>query len=103
MPDFMIYGANGYTGSLIAREAVRRGTRPILAGRQVDKIRTLAAELGLSGLVGNDADGVFAEVEGTQAAVDDFVQALRTKAPPLNRLKRPTTVLLGSFSMTYLK
>jgi short subunit dehydrogenase-like uncharacterized protein len=47
MPDFMIYGANGYTGSLIAREAVRRGMRPILGGRQVEKIRTLAGELGL--------------------------------------------------------
>jgi short subunit dehydrogenase-like uncharacterized protein len=47
MPDFMIYGASGYTGSLIAREAVRRGMRPILGGRQVEKIRTLAGELGL--------------------------------------------------------
>ncbi|HEY6494599.1 MAG TPA: carbamoyltransferase HypF [Trebonia sp.] len=46
-------------------------------------VYSLAAELGLSGLVGNDADGLFAEVEGSQAAIDDFIQALRTKAPPL--------------------
>ena len=29
----LIYGANGYTGTLIAEEAVRRGLRPVLAGR----------------------------------------------------------------------
>ena len=29
----LIYGATGYTGELIAREAVRRGLRPMLAGR----------------------------------------------------------------------
>ena len=34
MPDFLIYGATGYTGSLISHEAVRRGYRPILAERR---------------------------------------------------------------------
>jgi hypothetical protein len=29
MADWMIYGANGYTGELIAREAARQGLRPI--------------------------------------------------------------------------
>jgi len=43
---FLIYGANGYTGELIAREAVRRGHRPILAGRHAEKIEPLARELG---------------------------------------------------------
>jgi short subunit dehydrogenase-like uncharacterized protein len=43
----MIYGANGYTGELIAREAVERGLRPILAGRSKAKIEPLAKELGL--------------------------------------------------------
>lgn len=47
MRDFIIYGANGYTGALIAREAVRRGMRPILAGRRADSIAGLAGELGL--------------------------------------------------------
>jgi len=44
---WMIYGANGYTGELIAREAAARGHRPILAGRNGDKVRALASELGL--------------------------------------------------------
>ena len=43
----MIYGANGYTGELIAREAVERGLKPILAGRSREKIEPLAKELGL--------------------------------------------------------
>jgi short subunit dehydrogenase-like uncharacterized protein len=43
----MIYGANGYTGELIAREAVERGMQPILAGRSKEKIEPLARELGL--------------------------------------------------------
>jgi short subunit dehydrogenase-like uncharacterized protein len=44
---FLIYGANGYTGELIAREAVRRGHKPILAGRNAEKLGSLANELGL--------------------------------------------------------
>ncbi|HYI07663.1 MAG TPA: saccharopine dehydrogenase NADP-binding domain-containing protein [Thermoanaerobaculia bacterium] len=43
---WLLYGANGYTGELIAREAVRRGVYPILAGRSAEKIEPLARELG---------------------------------------------------------
>lgn len=45
--NWLIYGANGYTGELIAREAVRRGLRPILAGRNRDRVAALAAALNL--------------------------------------------------------
>lgn len=45
--NWMIYGANGYTGELIAREAVRRGLQPVLAGRSAEALATLAAELRL--------------------------------------------------------
>lgn len=44
---WMIYGANGYTGELIARKAVQQGLTPILAGRNTRKVHTLAQELGL--------------------------------------------------------
>lgn len=47
MPGFLIYGANGYTGSLIARAAVARGHQPILAGRHGEALATLARELGM--------------------------------------------------------
>jgi short subunit dehydrogenase-like uncharacterized protein len=43
---FMIYGAYGYTGELIARQAVRRGHRPLLAGRHGPRLAALARELG---------------------------------------------------------
>ncbi len=44
--NWIIYGANGYTGELIAREAVRQGLKPTLAGRNKAKVETLAQELG---------------------------------------------------------
>jgi hydrogenase maturation protein HypF len=43
----------------------------------------LARRLGLGGFVGNDSEGVFAEVEGDPAAVAAFVTGLRDEAPPL--------------------
>jgi short subunit dehydrogenase-like uncharacterized protein len=43
----MIYGATGYTGNLIAEEAVLRGQRPILAGRDAAKVQRLAETLRL--------------------------------------------------------
>jgi short subunit dehydrogenase-like uncharacterized protein len=46
-PPWMIYGANGYTGELIAREAARLGLRPVLAGRNERKVAPLAKALGL--------------------------------------------------------
>jgi short subunit dehydrogenase-like uncharacterized protein len=47
MKNFLIYGANGYTGELIAREAVKRGLQPILSGRSQNKVEPLAKELDL--------------------------------------------------------
>ncbi len=47
MPSWMIYGANGFTGRLIAEEARRRGLTPTLGGRREEAIRPLAESLGL--------------------------------------------------------
>ncbi|MCH9649235.1 MAG: saccharopine dehydrogenase NADP-binding domain-containing protein [Deltaproteobacteria bacterium] len=44
---FLIYGAYGYSGELIARLAVERGHRPVLGGRDPEKLGRLAQELGL--------------------------------------------------------
>ncbi len=44
---WILYGANGYTGRLVAREAVRRGLSPVLAGRDAAAVGALADELGL--------------------------------------------------------
>ncbi len=45
---WLIYGANGYTGEIIAREAAKRQLKPILAGRNRAEVEALAAELGLT-------------------------------------------------------
>lgn len=45
--SWMIYGANGYTGRLIAKEACLKGLRPILAGRNPRKIQLMAQRLNL--------------------------------------------------------
>lgn len=40
--NFLIYGANGYTGELILRRAVEQGLKPLIAGRNAEKLASLA-------------------------------------------------------------
>ncbi|MEP6691523.1 MAG: saccharopine dehydrogenase NADP-binding domain-containing protein [Gemmatimonadaceae bacterium] len=47
----LVYGANGYTGRLIARRAVEMGMRPVLAGRNGAEVGALASTLGLEARV----------------------------------------------------
>src|SRR6266851_1265032 len=58
------------------------GFRPFVYG--------LATGLGLTGLVGNDLDGVFVEVEGPEPAVSEFLLRLERDAPPLARIEHVT-------------
>jgi len=51
-------------------------------------VYSLATSLGLSGHVGNDTGGVFAEVEGPAEAVSEFLDRLRGEAPALARIDR---------------
>ena len=62
---WMIYGANGYTGELIAREAVSRGLKPVLAGRSEAKVQQLAASLGLQARIFDLANAA-AAVKGVE-------------------------------------
>lgn len=48
---WIIYGANGYTGHLIAKQAEKIGLHPVLAGRNLESIEALAAETGFDSLV----------------------------------------------------
>lgn len=43
----MLYGAYGFTGRLIARAAIARGHKPMLAGRNESKLRPMAEAMGL--------------------------------------------------------
>jgi short subunit dehydrogenase-like uncharacterized protein len=44
---WMLYGAYGTTGRLILDEALRRGHRPLLAGRSASRLSDLASKTGL--------------------------------------------------------
>jgi short subunit dehydrogenase-like uncharacterized protein len=63
---WLLYGANGYTGALIAREALRRGLRPVLAGRTAGALQPLAEELGLEARVFtlDDSEAIAAQLQG---------------------------------------
>lgn len=81
----MIYGANGYTGRLIAREAVARGMRPVLAGRNADEVAALAGELGLphrAFALGSAAD-VAAQLDGVDLVLHCAGPFSRTAQPML--------------------
>jgi len=59
------------------------GFRPFIYG--------LANEAHLGGFVGNDTDGVFIEVEGDAAVLDQFGSDIDTLAPPSARVQRIDT------------
>jgi short subunit dehydrogenase-like uncharacterized protein len=44
---WMIYGAAGHTGALIAQQALERGHRPVLTGRSAPAVAALGERLGL--------------------------------------------------------
>ncbi len=48
---WLIYGANGYTGQLIARQARQQGLKPVLAGRSREGVAAIAAETGFESRV----------------------------------------------------
>ena len=54
---WMLYGAYGFTGELIAKAAVRRGHTPLLVGRSLDKLAPIAERLNLEMVVLDLQDG----------------------------------------------
>jgi len=74
-------------------DADPRGARVVIAGVVQGVgfrpfVHGLAHELGVAGVVGNDAEGVFIEVEGAGGAIDTFLARLRSDAPPLAVIER---------------
>lgn len=75
---WMIYGATGYTGTLIAEAAVSRGHQPVLAGRSRDKVAALAKRLGLKYVVFDLSDintiaGAIADMDIVLNAAGPFI------------------------------
>jgi short subunit dehydrogenase-like uncharacterized protein len=93
---WLIYGANGYTGELIAREAVRRGLRPVLAGRSAAAIVPLAEDLGLDHRVVALEDA--AALDGALGAA----KAVLHCAGPFARTSRPMVDACLRRSVHYL-
>jgi len=81
--SFVLYGANGYTGELIAREAVRRGLGPVLAGRDRDAVARLAGELGCGSIVIglDDVTALTQVLRGTRAVLHCAGPFSATAAP----------------------
>jgi short subunit dehydrogenase-like uncharacterized protein len=69
-PTFLIYGATGFVGDLVAHEAVKSGLRPILAGRNASGVAAVAGALGLDYRVFDLADAsAIDEALGSAAVV----------------------------------
>jgi short subunit dehydrogenase-like uncharacterized protein len=79
----MIYGASGYTGQLIAEEAVRRGHRPLLAGRSQARLEQIARRLGLDWTVVdlNDERELMRAVADVDLVFHAAGPFIRTSAP----------------------
>ena len=77
MVKWILYGAYGATGRMIAAEAVKRGHRPLLAGRDRSKLSAMASELGL--------DMLAAEADGSEALAEAVAESdlLLNAAGPL--------------------
>lgn len=79
----LIYGANGYTGTLVAQRAVERGLRPVLAGRNADAVGAVARRLDLPHIAINLDD-----VAGLEAALHGRVAVIHC-AGPFSKTSRP--------------
>ena len=45
--EIIVYGAYGYTGELIVRRCIELGVKPLLSGRNEDKLKPIAEKYGL--------------------------------------------------------
>ena len=70
--SFLLYGANGYSGQLIARFAKQYNLRPILAGRNQQAISSLAKQLQLDYRIVdlNDGPALMAALQGIKLVVN---------------------------------
>ena len=80
--NFLIYGATGFVGDAIARLAVKRGLRPILAGRNSDKVVPQATELDLNYHIFNLDD-----TNALDSALEDVVAVLHCAGPFIHTFK----------------
>lgn len=87
---FLLYGATGYVGEAMARESVRRGLAPILAGRNAAAVSALAGELRLPHRVAalDDPRAVDAMLDGVAAVLHCAGPFLYTSRPMVDACLR---------------
>jgi short subunit dehydrogenase-like uncharacterized protein len=81
----LIYGATGYTGALITRAVMAAGASLALAGRNGQKLRLLASELGVNDVrvaTLDDARGLDRALVGVRAVLN-AAGPFRSTAPPI--------------------
>src|SRR5580692_7552032 len=80
---WMLYGAAGYTGALIAQHACERGHRPVLAGRTAPAVAALAGQLGLphQAVALDDQSALNAALAGVDLVLNAAGPFLHTAAP----------------------
>lgn len=83
---WLLYGAYGFTGELVARRAVARGERPLLAGRDAARLAALASELDLPWrqLTLDDPDALAAALEIVSAVAHCAGPFSATAAPMID-------------------
>jgi short subunit dehydrogenase-like uncharacterized protein len=71
MPEILVYGATGYTGKLVAQTAKDQGMTVVLAGRNLDKVRSVAEPLGFEARAAglDDPAGLKAILSGISAVL----------------------------------
>ena len=81
--SWMLYGAAGYTGALIAQHARDRGHRPVLAGRSAQAVTALAGHLGLPhrSVALEDPAALTAALDGVHLVLNAAGPFLHTAAP----------------------
>lgn len=80
---WMLYGASGFTGRLILAEALRRGHRPLLAGRDREALESIGRDNGLDHVAVSLEDtprlqAVLAQVGGVLNAAGPFGPSARS-------------------------
>lgn len=87
---WLIYGAYGYTGRLIATEAKRRGLAPVLAGRRRAPLADLAEKLDLEYRIAalDDDSALSGALEGIALVLHCAGPYSRTAAPMLEACLR---------------
>lgn len=97
-PRWMLYGATGYTGKILVPGAVERGHKPIIAGRNAEKLRPLAEQYDLESVTFGLDDAASVE----KAIRDAGVELVLHAAGPFTMTAEPMRQACISAGVHYL-